>query len=87
MITFREIKSSDKEIIFKWRNLESVAQYMFTDHKISLEEHNNWFNKMLKDPTVKYWIIAVDDVDVGVANIFDINHTHKRCFWAFYIAE
>lgn len=87
MITLRDVQLSDKERMRTWRNLPSVAQYMYTDHEISVEEHDRWFNRILNDSTVKHWIIVVDDQDVGVVNLYNIDERHKRCYWAFYIAE
>jgi UDP-4-amino-4,6-dideoxy-N-acetyl-beta-L-altrosamine N-acetyltransferase len=86
MIQLRDMVAADKDVVRAWRNLPEVAQYMYTGHTISQAEHDKWFASALNNPATKYWIIVVDGRDVGLANLYDINRTHKRCYWAFYIA-
>lgn len=87
MIDLRDVQLMDKEVIYKWRNSPEVAKYMFTDHHISWEEHDRWFQSVLNDPTRKYWIISAQGEDLGVANLADISLKNSRCHWAFYLAE
>jgi UDP-4-amino-4,6-dideoxy-N-acetyl-beta-L-altrosamine N-acetyltransferase len=83
----RDIQASDKDMLRRWRNLPEVANYMFTDHEISAEEHERWFHSIFGDPTSRYWIITSDDEDVGVANICGIDPQNRRCFWGFYLSS
>jgi len=87
MIQLRNIQSKDKEQIYIWRNLPEVAQYMYSDHTITLDEHTKWFDNMLVDDSNHYWIIELDNEGVGVANITEIDNINSRCFWAFYLAS
>jgi UDP-4-amino-4,6-dideoxy-N-acetyl-beta-L-altrosamine N-acetyltransferase len=83
----RAIRSYDKEKIYLWRNMPEVAKYMYTDHQITEEEHNRWFDAALKDSNRKYWIIVYEKEEVGLVNLYDIDPLNRRCFWAFYIAS
>jgi len=83
----RDLLEADKEKIRQWRNLPQVAKYMYTDHHISVEEHEHWFQKIVDNPRYKYWIIEHEGLDVGLVNLYDIDEKNKRCYWAFYIAE
>ena len=83
----REIRSDDREKIYRWRNSPDVAKYMYTDHQITEEEHNRWFDAILNDRSHKYWIIVYDKEDIGLVNLYDIDQHNKRCFWAFYITS
>ena len=83
----RPVCKEDREKIYYWRNSPDVAKYMYTDHHITVEEHNRWFVSILKDKTKKYWIIIYDKEEVGLANITDIDEKNKRCFYASYIAS
>lgn len=85
-VELRDVQSEDKEIIRVWRNLPEVARYMYTDHYITPEEHERWFQDIYKDPSRRYWVIVFQDERVGLVNLYDINHENRRCFWAFYIA-
>lgn len=87
MNNLRDICPDDKDVIFKWRNLPDVAKYMYTDHTITLAEHESWFDRVIQDETNHYWIIQCDGEDVGLANIYDLDKTNERCSWAFYIAS
>ena len=87
MITLRDIQPEDKEKVRQWRNLPEVAKYMYTDHYITPEEHEKWFQRIMQDPTCHYWIIVCDGQDVGVANIYGVDQRHQRCYWAFYVAS
>lgn len=87
MISLRSVQPDDKEKIFYWRNLPEVAEYMYTDHAITLEEHERWFSGVFDDPSREYWIITLDREDVGLVNIYSLDLYNKRCYWAFYLAS
>lgn len=87
MITMRDVEHKDKEMIRNQRNLPEVARYMYTDHFITLEEHEKWFQGIFKDPSRRYWIISYNGEDVGVVNLYNINPRNRRCYWAYYIAN
>lgn len=87
MIKLREIRNEDEDKILLWRNSPEISKYMYTDHKISIQEHEGWFKKILIDDSSQYWIIVCDEQDVGIANIYNIDKTNSRCYWAFYIAS
>ncbi|MCS5696644.1 UDP-4-amino-4,6-dideoxy-N-acetyl-beta-L-altrosamine N-acetyltransferase [Desulfofundulus thermocisternus] len=87
MIKLRKVELNDKEKVRQWRNLPHVAKYMYTDHYITPEEHEKWFEMIMKDPSVSYWIIVYNERDVGLAGIYNIDRRNSRCYWAFYIAD
>jgi UDP-4-amino-4,6-dideoxy-N-acetyl-beta-L-altrosamine N-acetyltransferase len=87
MINLRDITQDDFEKIRAWRNSPSVSKYMYTDHYISFEEHKHWFNRILADPLMKYWIIVSEGSDVGLIGLYNIDLANKRASWAFYLAE
>lgn len=87
MILLRDVCADDIDRMREWRNLPKVSDYMFTDHVISPEEHAAWFSRMLKDPACKYWVIACDGEDVGVAYLYAIDQVNRRCCWGFYVVS
>jgi UDP-4-amino-4,6-dideoxy-N-acetyl-beta-L-altrosamine N-acetyltransferase len=87
MIRLRDVQSKDKEMIRQWRNKPEVAKYMYTDHYITREEHNRWFERISSESNCRYWVIVCDQVDVGLVNIYDVDEKNQRCFWAFYVAD
>jgi UDP-4-amino-4,6-dideoxy-N-acetyl-beta-L-altrosamine N-acetyltransferase len=87
MIELRDIEVEDKDKIRTWRNLPEVAKYMYTDHRIMPEEHEEWFARVLNDPSCHYWIIVCDEIDVGLVNIYQLDQQNRHCYWAFYVAD
>lgn len=87
MNTLRELVSNDKNMLLEWRNLPEVTKYMYTEHFITSEEHERWFQKILQDTSCRYWIICCDGEDVGLVNLYNIDLKNQRCHWAFYIAS
>ncbi len=83
----REVTENDRQRLLDWRNSPDVAPYMYSDHVIAPAEHDRWFDGTFGDDGRKYWIIEVDGKPVGLANIVDINRTHGRCAWAYYLAD
>lgn len=87
MVSLRDLTPADSAMLHQWRNLPEVAQYMYTDHQITAEEHRIWFDSIRDNTTRRYWIITSDGEDVGLANLYSIDRENQRCFWAFYIAR
>ena len=87
MVELREIRSGDMDILRDWRNMPEISRYMYSDHHITTEEHEKWFNRIIHDKSTKYWIIVCDQEDVGLVNLYDIDNQNSRCYWAFYISS
>ncbi|MEH2106288.1 UDP-4-amino-4,6-dideoxy-N-acetyl-beta-L-altrosamine N-acetyltransferase [Nostoc sp.] len=87
LIALRDILQEDKETIRQWRNLPEVAQYMYSDHYITPEEHENWFQQSFHDTTRKHFIITYAKKDVGTVDFYNIDYKNKYCYWAFYLAS
>jgi UDP-4-amino-4,6-dideoxy-N-acetyl-beta-L-altrosamine N-acetyltransferase len=86
-VTLRPVEPADRLRLFTWRNSADVAPFMYTDHQISVDEHNRWFGRLGQDPKRLYWIICLDDEPVGLANFADIDPQNRRCAWAYYLAS
>lgn len=87
MINLRPIHDQDRDQVYRWRTLPEVANYMYSDHAISQEEHRLWFDQMQADSSCIYQIIEVDEVGVGVVYITGIDRKNLRCSWGFYLAS
>lgn len=86
-VTLRPIRPDDSARLLAWRNSPAVSAYMYTDHHISDEEHARWLAGALSAPDRRYWIIEDDGAPVGLANVVQIDHTRRRCEWAYYLGE
>lgn len=83
----RILEEYDLECIFGWRNDLNVRSAMFSQHKISWEEHLTWFQRMKSDESKK-WFLYLDDNDkpTGVVYFQNIDFLQSTAFWGFYSA-
>lgn len=81
------LSNEDIEQVRMWRNSKEVAAYMYSDEEITKEQQQNWFDKVSKSTTSKYWIINYNNIKVGLVSITDINLNLSSCFWAFYLGD
>lgn len=86
-VRLRGVEASDRDRLLAWRNMPEVAAWMYSDHVISPEEHARWFAAATADPARRYWIIEMDGAPVGLANLADISREHRKCAWAYYLAD
>lgn len=86
-VALRDVALGDSERLLAWRNMPEVSAWMYSDHAISADEHARWFAAALADPRRRYWIIEMDGQPVGLANLADIDRAHRRCAWAYYLAD
>ena len=82
-----KLSEEDLNMVAKWRMLPEITKYMYTDPIITLESQGKWFKSIEKDSSVRYWIILVDNVKVGLICLTDIDYINKRCYWGYYIAD
>ena len=89
-IRFVDILEVDHDLIEQvrlWRNNENVSKFMFTNHKISEEEHNRWIKNLRVKNDSKAWIIFIDEKPIGLVSLSDIDYERKETEWGFYIAD
>lgn len=86
IVRLRPLAERDKARVLAWRNSPEVAAYMYCDEPIAAEQHERWFAAARVDPARRYWIIEVDGLPSGLANLADISERHRRCSWAYYLA-
>ena len=78
-VKLRKVQESDLEKIRKWRMDPNVTKYMYSDPVLTPEMQKQWFEKIDKDESCKYWVISFDGRDIGLLNITDIDNKNKRC--------
>lgn len=86
-LIFKSIEEKDLEMILEWRNAPFVRKNMYTSHEIKLSEHINWYKNISKDMSKQYFIVAIDDVPVGVVGFSEINKVKGIATWAFYTSS
>lgn len=85
--SLRPLREADRARLLTWRASPQVSAFMYSDHQISAEEHDRWFNGIDGDSRRRFWVIEADDVPVGLTNLADIDAVHGRATLARYIAD
>jgi UDP-4-amino-4,6-dideoxy-N-acetyl-beta-L-altrosamine N-acetyltransferase len=86
-VTLRPLRRDDGDRVLQWRNSDAVAPYMYSDRQITAAEHAGWLEAALTAADRCYWIIALDGLPVGLANLARIDLQNRRCEWAYYLAD
>lgn len=81
---FISLDELEKRLVLKWRNSETIRNYMVNTALISYEEHLNFIEKLKLDNTKLYFLCFHNNIPIGVINLTDINFIHKRCFLGIY---
>ena len=70
------------------RNAEDIRRWMYSDHLISVEEHTQWISKLKNDDINRVFAILDEESKVlGVVSANLIDTHHKKCDWAYYLAD
>ena len=81
----RIMLESDLEQVLEWRNHPEIRRYMYTQHKITLEEHSNWYKKASNNPDHYLLIFELNNIPTGFININKIAYSNVAD-WGFYVA-
>ncbi len=65
-IVFKEANKEDSQDLFNWRNDEITRKMSRNTDSVSLENHNEWYQKALKDPKRKLLIAEDQDKKIGM---------------------
>lgn len=83
---FRFLNEADLDMIFTWRNSDRIRNSMFSDHIISWEEHQRWYQGLQKKDDV-YLVFEFQNRPVGLVCFTDLNKLSDKCFWGFYLGD
>jgi UDP-4-amino-4,6-dideoxy-N-acetyl-beta-L-altrosamine N-acetyltransferase len=75
---------ADLQMVLAWRNHSSVSQYMFTQHKIGLDEHRAWFSRVSDDKSFQLFIVQEEREPIGFVQLASVN-LGGISDWGFYI--
>lgn len=86
-LKLRKVKESDLELMMNWRMNPAVTANLYTDPILNMEKQKKWYVKMIKDITVKYWIIEIESIPIGIIWLYQIDDFHKKCEWGYFIGN
>ena len=81
----RPMAHDELERVLAWRNHPDVRRYMNTQHEITLDEHQRWFESTLPDPKKHLLIFEVNRQPLGFVN-FNETGNGGIADWGFYVA-
>jgi len=81
----RPMIHADLEQVLAWRNHPAVRRYMYTQHDITLTEHQNWFERVLQDLTKHLLIFEVSNQPLGFVSFSEVGDG-GAADWGFYAA-
>jgi UDP-4-amino-4,6-dideoxy-N-acetyl-beta-L-altrosamine N-acetyltransferase len=87
IIALRRMTPGDAEQVREWRTHREISRHMFTEPSITLGQQVEWVSNAIADENRHYWIIELDGVPVGLANMLQIDLVNRRGSWAFYLAD
>lgn len=79
----RKLVEDDLPMLLAWRNHAEVRRFMFTQHKISLDEHRNWFAKAKQDASRCLLIVEEAKQALGYVQFSKIEEGGVAD-WGFY---
>ena len=85
--TMRPIEAEDLKMILEWRNSPRIHSVMLTEHKITWDEHKNWFEGMKSNPIKRNFVFEYKGTPVGYIGYTDFNPQDGICSPGLYIGE
>jgi RimJ/RimL family protein N-acetyltransferase len=76
-LRLRNVEGSDMGDLLKWRNHPVIRENSFSTNAISLNEHERWFKKKIKDPSSKIYIACCGDGKIGMIRFDDYGDVIK----------
>ena len=80
----RQMTQDDLNLVLEWRNHPDTRKYMFSQHKISPEEHAQWFDRLGRDNSQTALLYIVNDVALGYVNFKKIE-APATANWGFHL--
>lgn len=81
----RPLASGDLQRILQWRNDPSVRGSMLTQHEISWQEHQGWFERASIDPNRRLLLVEDGDGPFGYVGLSGVGPGNVAD-WGFYVA-
>ncbi|WP_274654171.1 UDP-4-amino-4,6-dideoxy-N-acetyl-beta-L-altrosamine N-acetyltransferase [Paenibacillus humicola] len=83
----RALLEPDLPTVLNWRNSERIRRTMYSDERITWENHAAWFERLQGDPSRRFYIVEWKGRPVGTVNFTGIDNKHRTCDWGIYLGE
>jgi UDP-4-amino-4,6-dideoxy-N-acetyl-beta-L-altrosamine N-acetyltransferase len=85
-ISIRPMRNDDVVQVLAWRNHPNVRRYMRTQHEISKEEHQRWFDRISHDQSYQLLIVEGNEIPLGFVNFSGLS-AQGVADWGFYLTS
>ena len=90
-VRIRPLEMRDTDNIVKWRNLDSVKKYLYSQGELKPEQHIAYYEHVVKAGKCKQFIICVENnealQDVGTIFIKNIDYSSNNGEYGIFIGE
>lgn len=80
----RIMNHQDLDLVLCWRNHHDVRPFMYSQHEIARNEHEDWFHKMSEDPATHALIFEIECNPCGFVQ-FKVMEKGRVAEWGFYL--
>jgi UDP-4-amino-4,6-dideoxy-N-acetyl-beta-L-altrosamine N-acetyltransferase len=84
LLNFTCLDTEEIELVWRWRNHESIRKWMYNDAEIPFEHHLNFIQSLHNVANKRYYLIKKSDTPMGVFSIL-VTETHGGEL-GFYLA-
>ncbi|MEL5989442.1 UDP-4-amino-4,6-dideoxy-N-acetyl-beta-L-altrosamine N-acetyltransferase [Kurthia gibsonii] len=81
-----DLSESTKTTVLKWRNQHHIRSMMFNQNKITVREHEQWFENLKNNQNQIVKVFYYDEIPMGVVTFTKIKNT-LLYEWGFYIGN
>jgi UDP-4-amino-4,6-dideoxy-N-acetyl-beta-L-altrosamine N-acetyltransferase len=89
-LTFKNfVTLSDDEIEFvrNCRNHDEIRKWMNSDYIIPLQEHIDFISNLKQDNKNYYWLVNMEEVNIGVISLNRIDLNNKNAYCGMYLNQ
>lgn len=83
----RKIEPGDSENIVRWRNQPFVLENFLDRQKLTVEKHNEWYEKMVLSGKVHQFIIVENGRDIGSVFLKNVDFDNFKAEFGIFIGE
>ena len=85
IINFLNLSSEERKMVLDWRNHDNVRMWMYSDNKISLNEHIYFIDRLVGDTNNFYWIVKnKDGIYLGTIYLNKTDIRNKHAYIGIY---
>lgn len=81
---FINLDPVEKEMVRRWRNNPEVRKWMYNDHEISPEEHQNFIERLKTSKKEFYYLVYEKDKAVGVLTLTRLDLKNRNAYLGLY---